>query len=351
MAPSQRNFACCSASIQPSAQAEVGAVPGNRPALAHGECLAEEGEVGKRFHDLDPRLVLQPLAKRVEVELRLKVVHAGFEDRLAVQADPEADGVGPVQVGQYLMREVVRGLVGGEVEVGKDDDPGLRLLQDLRTPAGVLARVEPLAEDETKRLEHPDHAREEPPRAAERMVIVVRPAEAEPVLPRLLDLRSAVPRLPVVALDLEDELARQVDRAGQFNHPGERCLGRAEPLGVVIESPAPGLPEFAGGQRVARRVRPHPTLAGKLAGKGLEPRVPAPLDDGQARPLAGDPTDAVGPHRVSLDLQPQIMRPGERGDRLDLERDLADLGARPRRHCDPGEHPILMTIDRHPDGI
>ena len=127
-----------------------------------------------------------------------------------MQADPEPDGVGPGQVGERLMGEVDVRLVGGQVQVGEDDDAGRGVLQDLRAPAGVLARVEPLAEEEAEGLEHADDAREEPPRAAEGVVVVVRPAEAEPVLPLLLDPGGTVARLPVVALGLEDEVARQV---------------------------------------------------------------------------------------------------------------------------------------------
>ena len=41
-----------------------------------------------------------------------------------------------------------------------------RVLEDLCTPARVLAGVEPLAEAKTEGLEHPDHPREEPARAA-----------------------------------------------------------------------------------------------------------------------------------------------------------------------------------------
>ena len=73
-----------------------------------------------------------------------------------------------------------------------------------------------------RRLEHADDAREEPPRAAEGVVVVVRPAEAEPVLPRLLDPGGPVARLPVVALGLEDEVARQVGPAGQLDDAGEQ---------------------------------------------------------------------------------------------------------------------------------
>ena len=128
----------------------VGAVPGDRPALAGGERLAQEREVRERRHRLDAGLGLEAVAQAVEVELGFEVVHAGLEDRLAVQGDPEPDGPRPRQVGQGLVGEVLGGLLGGEVEVGEDDDAGDRVLEDLGTPAGVGAGVEPLAELEAR---------------------------------------------------------------------------------------------------------------------------------------------------------------------------------------------------------
>ena len=70
-------------------------------------------------------------------------------------------------------------------------------------------------------------------------MVVVGPAQAEPVLPRLLHLGGVVPRLPVVALDLEDQVAGQVARARQLDDALERGLGGVEPLGVVVEPPPP----------------------------------------------------------------------------------------------------------------
>ena len=88
-------------------QAPVGAVLGDRPAFAGGERLAKEREIGERRHDFDARLGLEILPQGIEVELRFEMVHARLEDRLAVQADPEPDGVGPGEVGQGRMGEVV----------------------------------------------------------------------------------------------------------------------------------------------------------------------------------------------------------------------------------------------------
>lgn len=142
-------------------QAAIGPELGHRPALALGEGLAEEREVGEGGHDLDPGFGLEVVAECIEVELGLEVMHPSLKDRLAVKCHPEANRVRSVEVGQGGVGKVVSGLIGGEVEVGEDHDPGRWVLDDLGSPTGVFAGVEPLAEHESELLEHGDHAREE----------------------------------------------------------------------------------------------------------------------------------------------------------------------------------------------
>ena len=62
------------------------------PALAFGEGLAEVGKIGEGFHSLDIAGFFELIAKGVEIELAFQMVHAGLENRLAVQGAPEADG-------------------------------------------------------------------------------------------------------------------------------------------------------------------------------------------------------------------------------------------------------------------
>src|SRR4051812_18614102 len=68
----------------------IDAVVRDWPALAGGEGLAEEREIGERGHGLDAGLGLQSIAEGVEVKLGFQVMHPGLEDRLAVEGDPEA---------------------------------------------------------------------------------------------------------------------------------------------------------------------------------------------------------------------------------------------------------------------
>ena len=88
--------------------------------------------------------------------------------------------------------------------------PVSRMFEDLRRPSRRAPGVEAFAKLEAQPREHADHSGEEPPGAAERVVVMVGPAEPEPVLAGLLHPGRRVPRLPVFALGLEDQVARQV---------------------------------------------------------------------------------------------------------------------------------------------
>src|SRR5262245_11871301 len=112
------------------------------------------------------------------------------------------------------------------------------MLQNLRPPSRVLAGMEPLAQLEAEAFEHADDPREESPRAAEGVVVVVRPAEAEAILAHLLRPGRPIAALPVVALDLEDDVTGQV-APDLLDDPIQDHLGHVEPLLVVVEPPPP----------------------------------------------------------------------------------------------------------------
>ncbi len=54
-----------------------------------------------------------------------------------MESDPQADGPRPGQVGQRPVGEVLGRFLGGQVQVGEDDDPRDRMLENLGAPAGV----------------------------------------------------------------------------------------------------------------------------------------------------------------------------------------------------------------------
>ena len=321
----------------------------HRPAFADGKSLSQEREIGERLHRLDPGLRFQVVAEVIERELSFQVMHSRTQDRLAVQPHPKSHRVGPRQVGQGVVGEVLVFLLGSEVQVGEDDDAGVGMLQDLRSPAGFRSRVVAFAEVEAELFEESDQTREKPARAAERVVIVVGPSQAELVLPGFLDLSRPIPRLPVRSLPLENQVASDI-RTDQLDHLIDQIVSHGKPLGVVGIVAFATVPEVAGDQGIAGRLRGHPAGADQVAGERLEAAITATLDHGKRR-SSRNPTDPVRSHRVSLDGQPQIVGSREVGNRLHLDGDLADLAAAARSDHDLWEQPAIVAVNGRPHGI
>ena len=71
----------------------------------------------------------------------------------------------------------------------------------------------------------------------------------------------------------------------------------------------------------------HSPFARQLTRIGLEASISPPLDHSQRRSLARDPGHAVGAHRVTGDLEAQVVRSRKVSHRLNLDRHLRDLKA------------------------
>ena len=122
------------------------------------ERLLEEREIGERGHRFDARLG-ELRAGRVEIELAFQVVHAGFQKRLAVQLAPQADRAELLALRQRLVGKVAGHFFGRQVDVGKDHDAAIGLLEHLRTPTRLATGVKPLAADEAHLFERGDEWR------------------------------------------------------------------------------------------------------------------------------------------------------------------------------------------------
>ena len=240
---------------------------------------------------------------------------------------------------------------GGEVDVSEDHDPGRRVLEDLRPPARLSPRVEPFPGLESERLEHRDQSREEPPGRSVGVVVVVRPAQTETILPGLLDPRREVPRLPVIPLDLENQVAGEVAVPRQIDDSGEGRFGGEEPFGVIIKPSLTPLPEFAGGERPPGGLGGHPANSRHLARKRVESGKSPALYDGQARRSPVDPANSVWAARVAEDLQAEVMSPRKCRDRLDLDRDLGDPRRGPQDDDKTREHPPVVDEQRRAGGV
>src|SRR5205814_10211908 len=86
---------------------------------------------------------------------------------------------------------------------------------------------------------------EMPSRTAERVMIVVGPAEAQPVLALLLNLRRAVSTLPVGPLALEDNVTGEV-ASDQPDDPIQQSVRAGIAFRIVGESTRARLPKLVG---------------------------------------------------------------------------------------------------------
>ena len=240
-----------------------GALAADGPAFAFGEGLAQEGEVGERLHGVDAGC-LELVAELVEVEAGFEVVHAGVQEAFAVQADPKADGAEARGRGQLAGGEVNLRFLGQQVHVGEDDDADDGLLGDLGAPAGLGAGVVTLAFGEAELEQEVHQVHEVRAGAAEGVVVVVAPAEAEPVLAVLLDARGAVAALPIGALGLEEELAGEV--------ASDEAQDAVEDAAGGLESPAASSAKERGRVRQSSRAWMMLRSSPGFRGAGTNPR-------------------------------------------------------------------------------
>ncbi len=132
---------------------ETGAT--DRPAFPDSKGLAKKAEIRERFHGFDSSC-LQLVLHQVELKTRFEMVHSGLEEALAMEADPEADGAEPGCRKQGDVGKIDLGFIGSEVYVGKDDDPGDRVFEDLCAPTRLGAGVIAFPLDEAQSEQEPD---------------------------------------------------------------------------------------------------------------------------------------------------------------------------------------------------
>src|SRR6266487_4455279 len=144
----------------------------------------------------------------------------------------------------------------------------------LGAPAGLRARVETLAPFEAELLHDAHQIEEMLTRTAEGVMVVVGPAEAQPILPLLLNLRRAVATLPVGPLALEDNVTGEV-ASDHHDDPIQQGVRAGIAFRVVGESTLARLPKLAGPEENVDFAR---TRTG-----GDKAAVPAPLHRLEAR--------------------------------------------------------------------
>ncbi len=135
--------------------------------------------------------------------------------------------------------------LGHQVHVGENHDARDGLLRDLRAPAGFGARIVALAFGKAELEQELDQIDEMLAGAAEGVMVVIAPAQAEPVLPVFLHAPGAVAALPIGALGFKEELAGQVG-SDQAEDPVEGLVGGADAFRVGGEQARARPPEFPG---------------------------------------------------------------------------------------------------------
>src|SRR5258706_8694762 len=131
------------------------------------------------------------------------MVHARFEEPLAVQPNPQADSAQSRSWRQLIDGEINLRFARHQIHVREDDNANDRLLGNLRAPARFRARVIALAPGKPEFKQKLVQIHETFARTTECMVIVIAPAKAQLVLPALLNLSRAIPALPIFALGFE----------------------------------------------------------------------------------------------------------------------------------------------------
>ena len=130
-----------------------------------------------------------------------------------------------------------------EVHVAKRHDAFDGLFENLRAPAGLRAGIVTLAALEAQLLQRAHEIDKVGAGTTERVVVVVRPAEAQSVLAFLLHPGGAIPAPPIGPLLPEENVAGEIP-ADQAQELIEEGVGSLPSLGVRPESAWTGLPKL-----------------------------------------------------------------------------------------------------------
>jgi hypothetical protein len=269
------------------------------------------------------------------------MVHARLQKAVAMQSAPQPNGAQSRRHGEPLGRKIDLSFLRHEVDVGEHHDPAHRLFGDLGAPAGFSPGVKALALVEAEPLKKIHQVGKVCAGAAERMVIVVAPAEPEPILPTFLHLRGAVARLPTPPLFGEEEVTGGGAIDGR-EHEIELRERVPHAVGVFSKIATSGAPEFAGAQDT-------PDLLGRWF-RHDEPAISESLDRHQGRAaILSDHGATQSGAKLALDLRSQVVRGDEICEYFRADRELVgDVAASSLRGNDHARHhgPRVMENGR-----
>ena len=149
-----------------------------------------------------------------------------------------------------MRREVQLRFIRHQVHVRKDYDARDGLLGDLRAPAGFRPSVVAFTLGKPQLQQEHHQVHEVRAGAAEGVMVVVAPPEAEPVLALLL-----IATLPVGTLGFEEQLASQV-ASDQVQDPVEGLTGGSDAFRVAGKHSPSRPPQFPGLDNVPQFLAP-----------------------------------------------------------------------------------------------
>src|SRR5690349_19951897 len=118
---------------------------------------------------------------------------------------PQAYRAQVIAFRQRLVGEVAGDFFGREIDIGENHHARLWLFDNLRSPPGLAASIKSFATLEAHRFESRDEMRKGMPARAIRVVVMIRPTEAQTVLAFVLYGACPVAILPIFALSLEKQ--------------------------------------------------------------------------------------------------------------------------------------------------
>ena len=177
------------------------------------------------------------------IKSRFEMVHAGAEKTFAVQSHPQTDRAEFGCGRQAMAGKIELCFVRHQVHVRKNRDANERLLGNLRAPPGFGPGIIAFAFLETQREQKFVQIHKKLARTAERMMVVVAPAEAKLVLAEFLDARGTVPVFPIRAFFFKKNLTGLV-ATHELDAFFEQMFCERNPVGVVRKKAPAGFPDF-----------------------------------------------------------------------------------------------------------
>src|ERR1700736_6488841 len=162
------------------------------------------------------------------------MVHSRLEQTVSMKSAPKPHRRKPRSVRQSFDRKIDFGFLRHQIDISKNRDPGGEVFENLSAPACLCPRevTFPLLKPELEEEGH--QVRKKSAGGSKGMMIVITPAEAQRILPTLLELACPIARFPVEALLRKEKVAGDVG-TGEIDCLFLELQRMGQPLGVINE--------------------------------------------------------------------------------------------------------------------